>query len=253
MDFVGPLPKTTAGNDFLLVVVDKFSKMVHLMACKTTITAAQVAQLVYDGVVRLHGFPSPSSVTGDSRFTSLFWQALWKLTGTRLSMSTSYHPQTDGQTESVNRAVRDILRSYVSDSRRDWDRHLTAVEIRHQQQPSCVDGYTPHFLNHNQEMRLPFGIALKEATAAVQVPAAAAAMTVMAANDEGARASMAVAQDKQKAAADRHRREEAYAVGDQVMLSTKHLRAYEHKLTCRFIGPFVSRTRRCSRHVGLAG
>ena len=103
--------------------------------------------------------------------------------------------------------MQDILRSYVSDSRRDWDRHLTAVEIAINSSRHASTGYTPHFLNHNQEMRLPFGIALKEATAAVQVPAAAAAVGVMAANNEAARASMAVAQDKQKASADRHRRD----------------------------------------------
>ena len=63
MDFVGPLPKTAKGNDFLLSVVDKFSKMVHFIPCAQTVTASEVAQLVYDAVVRLHGFPSPSSAT----------------------------------------------------------------------------------------------------------------------------------------------------------------------------------------------
>ena len=99
-------------------------------------------------------------------------------------------------------------------------------------------GYTPHFLNHNQEMRLPFGIALKEAVATATVPAAVTAMTDMAANDETARSRLAEAQARQEKAANRHRRQEVYAVGDQVMLSTKHLAGYQHKLLCRFIGPF---------------
>ena len=113
LDFVGPLPKTKWGHDFLLVVVDKFSKLVHLIACTQEVTAADVAQLVYDQVVRLHGFPESIISDRDSRFTSHFWRALWKLSGTELAMSTSYHPQTDGQTENVNRAVQDILRAYV--------------------------------------------------------------------------------------------------------------------------------------------
>jgi RNase H-like domain found in reverse transcriptase/Reverse transcriptase (RNA-dependent DNA polymerase)/Integrase zinc binding domain/Retroviral aspartyl protease len=81
MDFVGPMPKTTSGYDWLLVVVDKFSKMVHLIACKTTMTAADVARLVYDHVIRLHGFPDSIISDRDTRFTSHFWAALWKLTG----------------------------------------------------------------------------------------------------------------------------------------------------------------------------
>jgi len=181
----------------------------------------------------------PSSVieTLDSLATS--GRLLWKLSGTQLAMSSSYHPQTDGQTENVNRAVQDILRAYVKDNRKDWDRHLTAVEIAINSSRHASTGYTPHFLSHNQEMRLPFGIALKEAMASAKVPAAVSALSDMAANDETARTQMAEAQAQQEKAANRHRREESYAVGDQVMLNTKHLAGYKHKLACRFIGPFA--------------
>ena len=88
-------------------------------------------------------------------------------------------------------------------------------------------------------MRLPFGIALKQAVAEEKVPAAAAAMTDRAAHDETARTRLAEAQARQQKAANRHRRVEVYAMGDQVMLSTKHLAGYQHKLLCRFIGPFT--------------
>jgi hypothetical protein len=212
---------------------------VHLIACETTVTASEVAQLVFDNVVRLHGFPETIVSDRDTRFTSNFWKALWKLSGTQLAMSSSYHPQTDGQTENVNRAVQDILRAYVKDNRKDWDRHLTAVEIAINSSRHASTGYTPHFLSHNQEMRLPFGIALKEAITAATVPAAATLLSEMAANDETARGMMAEAQAQQQKAANRHRREASYAVGDQVMLSTKHLTGYKHKLACRFIGPFA--------------
>jgi hypothetical protein len=238
LDFVGPLPMTASGNDFLLVMVDKLSKLTHLVACKQTVTASEVAQLVYDHVVRLHGFPECIISDRDTRFTSHFWRALWKLSGTQLAMSTSYHPQTDGQTENVNRLVQDILRAFVSDDRKDWDRHLTAVEIAINSSRHASTGYTPHFLNHNQEMRLPFGIALKESVALTRVPAAVTVMTEMAAADETARTRLAEAQARQEKAANRHRREEVYVVGEQVMLRTKHLSGYKHKLACRFIGPF---------------
>src|ERR1700712_1815612 len=99
-------------------------------------------------------------------------------------MSTSYHPQTDGQTENVNRVAQDILRAYVSDDRKDWDRYLTATEIAINSSRHASTGYTPFFLNHNQEVRLPFGLALREKTTKAMVPAAAKAMGEMQANDE---------------------------------------------------------------------
>jgi hypothetical protein len=239
MDFVGPLPKTPSGHDFLLVVVDKFSKMVHLIACQQSITAVQVAQLIYDHVVRLHGFPDNIVSDRDSKFTSRFWSALWKLSGTQLKMSSSYHPQSDGQTENVNRVVSDILRAYVNEDRTDWDRHLTAVEIAINSSEHSSTGFTPFFLNHNQEIRLPFNIAMNAAAKSSTIPAAADMISTMAANDETARVRIADAQARQKAAADEHRRAATYAVNDQVMLSTENLTAYDHKLCCRYLGPFA--------------
>ena len=74
---------------------------------------------MHDGLVRPYGFPECILSDRDTRVASHFWRAVWKLTGTRLVMSASYHPQTDGQTANVNRVVQDILRAYISDSRRD--------------------------------------------------------------------------------------------------------------------------------------
>jgi hypothetical protein len=135
--------------------------------------------------------------------------------------------------------VQDMLRSYVDEARSDWDRHLTAVEIAINSSRHVSTGYTPHFLNHNQEMCLPFGIALKEIVAEATVPAAVTVMTEMASHDEIARSRLIDAQLKQKAYADQHRREEVYHVNDQVMLRTAHLSGYKHKLVSWYIGPFA--------------
>jgi hypothetical protein len=238
MDFVGPLPKTSAGHDWLLVVVDKFSKMIHLIACTVKSSAAQIAQLVYDNVIRLHGFPESIISDRDTRFTSNFWRALWDLSGTKLRMSSSYHPQSDGQTEVVNRGVQDMLKAYVSDTRNDWDQHLTAMEIAVNSSRHASTGYTPHFLNHGQEMRLPFGIALKKAES-TNVPAAGMSMKGMAAHDETARSRLIEAQQKQKSYADAHRRDEVYQINDQVLLRTDHIRGHPYKLEGRYFGPFA--------------
>jgi hypothetical protein len=164
---------------------------------------------------------------------------LWRLCGTRMKMSTSYHPQTDGQTESVNRVVQDVLRAYVSNDRTDWDRHLTAVEIAINTSRHSSTGFTPYFLNANQEMSLPFGVAMRKEIDGSALPEAASAASEMAVSDEIARTRLADAQKKQAKEADEHRRTQDYKVLDQVMLSTKNLTKFKYKFGCRYLGPFV--------------
>ena len=113
MDFVIHLPITKKGHDAILTVVDRMSKMVHLIPTKTTVTAVQTAQLFYDHVWKLHGVPKDIVSDRDSRFTGHFWTELLRLIGTKQNMSTSFHPQTDGQTERMIRIMEDMLRHYL--------------------------------------------------------------------------------------------------------------------------------------------
>ena len=97
MDLITGLPITRIGqHDAIVVFVDKLSKMVHYAPCTTTVDAPSLAKIFFREVVRLHGVPKVIISDRDPRFTSHFWTALWKELGTKLSMSTSYHPQTDG-------------------------------------------------------------------------------------------------------------------------------------------------------------
>ena len=105
-------PKT--GVLAIMVVVDKLTKMVHIIPTTTTCTALQVAELYRDNVFKLHGIPEKVVSDRDLRFTSAFITGLCSLVGARQAMSTPYHPQTDGQTERVNRVLEDMLRHYVS-------------------------------------------------------------------------------------------------------------------------------------------
>lgn len=104
MDFIEGLP-TSQAKDMILVVVDRFTKSTHLIAMKHQISVSTVAEAFIENIFKLHGLPSIIVTDRDRIFTSNLWQELFKKLGIKLHMSTSYHPQSDGQTERVNQCL----------------------------------------------------------------------------------------------------------------------------------------------------
>lgn len=113
MDFVEGLP-FSGGKNCVLVVVDKFSKFSHFIPMKHPFTAASVAKVFMQHVYRLHGMPSVIISDRDKIFTSQLWKALFSIAGVTFSMSSAYHPQSDGQTERVNRCMETFLRCFAN-------------------------------------------------------------------------------------------------------------------------------------------
>ncbi|GJT48033.1 putative reverse transcriptase domain-containing protein [Tanacetum coccineum] len=113
MDFVTKLPKTTNGYDTIWVIVDRLTKSAHFLPMRETDPMEKLMKLYIKEVVTRHGVPVSIISDRDGRFTSLFWKALNKALGTRLDMSTAYHPEIDGQSERIIQTLEDMLRACV--------------------------------------------------------------------------------------------------------------------------------------------
>jgi len=120
-DFILGFPRTAKGFDSIFLVVDRFSKMAHFIPCHKVDNAQNVFKLFFRKVVRLHGLPKSLVSDRDPKFISHFWKTRWE--STKLQLSISCHPQTDGQTEVVNRSFSTMLRAVMRGNHKSWDEY----------------------------------------------------------------------------------------------------------------------------------
>ena len=249
MDFVTGLPRTARGHTAYLSITCRLSNMLQVGLCSSTVTAAQAAQLVFDRWVVHYGLPATIISDRDPRFLGEFWKALWKIMGTQLDFSTAGHPQTDGKAENRQRTANTMLRHYVSFDQSDWDTQLIRAVFAINHTRSASTQLTPFEVMLGRSPRLPLDTALEPLRAGDsadgRVPAAHEFAARFAPLWRQAQSNLQRAQADQKRFADKHRREEHYAVGDLVLLSVRDLKftnpadtKRSAKFTARFVGPF---------------
>ncbi len=132
----------------LTVVIDKLTGMVHLVPSYMNYKAKEVAELIFEEAYKLHGLPKGIVSDQDTLFTSIFWSHLHKLIGSKLKMSSAYHPETDGATERANRVIGAMLRQCISADQKNWVAMLPAIEFAINSAHSEITGYAPFFLNN---------------------------------------------------------------------------------------------------------
>ncbi|RDX93872.1 hypothetical protein CR513_23808, partial [Mucuna pruriens] len=139
MDFILGLPRSHSGKDCIFVVMDRFSKMAHFIACSKTNDATHVADLFFKEVVCLHGLPRTISV----RFLGYFWRTLWNKLETKLLFSSVAHPQIDGQIEVVNRILATLIRAIIQKNLKNWEKCLPYVEFAYNRIVYSTSSYSP--------------------------------------------------------------------------------------------------------------
>ncbi|KAK2374394.1 hypothetical protein QL285_075360 [Trifolium repens] len=239
MDFVGGLPRNQRGQDSIWVIVDRLTKSAHFIPVKSTYKAPQYAAIFMEQIVRLHGVPLSIVSDRDPIFTSRFWKAFQNAMGTRLKMSTSHHPQTDGQSERTIQTLEDMLRACVLEDGGSWSNHLHLIEFAYNNSYHASIGMAPYEALYGRKCRTPL-CWTEVGDRSFLGPDIVQETTL---KIKSIRDKLKVAQSRQKSYADKRRRFLEFQEGDHVFLRVTPklgLRGvFKTKKLCpRFIGPY---------------
>jgi hypothetical protein len=237
VDFITGLPATNRGHDAILTITDRLTRLVHLVPTTTRCDATEFAYLFKNHIISKHGCPADIVSDRGSVFSGKFWTSVCHSLSMHMSMSTAFHPQSDGATEIVNKMVEQVLRCHCMDSQDKWDDNLCMVEFALNNSHHESTKYTPFFLNFGMHPLTPLHV---ETIKASKTPAAAKWTNDLVSTLAQAKVYLQQAKDRQKSYADAKRKEISFAVGDQVLLATTNIqpKAGTRKLYPRWLGPF---------------
>lgn len=239
MDFIVKLPKSS-GFDSILVVVDRRSKQSHFIKCKERITAEGTAMLLFQHVISKHGLPQSIVSDRGPQFRSRFWKKLLELLGCKASLSTAYHPQTDGQSERVNQTLEQYLRIFTSYEQDDWSELLPLAELVYNNSYNESIGMSPLYAATGQDAEVEFLDTITPVDKS-NPPEAGRIKEHFSKIYDYLNHQLKRAQERYKRTADMYRREEeSYKVNDKVLLATKNIRTQRptKKLDVTYVGPY---------------
>nr|GEZ20208.1 putative reverse transcriptase domain, ribonuclease H-like domain, aspartic peptidase domain protein [Tanacetum cinerariifolium] len=239
MDFVTKLPRIQSGNITIWVVLDRLAKSAYILPIKENDPMDELARLYWKEVVTRHGILVSIICDHDPRFTSNFLMSFQKAMSTRLDMSTTYHPQTDGQSERTIQTLKDMLHACVIDFGNGWERHLPLVKFSYNNSYHCSIKVAPFEALYGQKCRSPIYWAEVEE----------AQLTNLELIHETTKKILQIkqriqaARDRQKSYAKVRRKPLKFQVGDRFRLKVSPWKGVvrfgkREKLNQRYIGPF---------------
>ncbi|GJZ63596.1 putative reverse transcriptase domain-containing protein [Tanacetum coccineum] len=237
MDFVTKLPKTTNSYDTIWVIIDHLTKSDHFLPMRENDPMEKLMKLYMKEVVTRYGVPVSIISDRDGRFTLLFRQALHKALGTRLDLSTTFHPETDGQSKRTIQTLEDMLRACVLDFGKNWDRHLALVEF------SYNNSY--HTSIKAAPFEVLYGLKYRSPVCWAEVIDAQLTSIIHETTEKivQIKSGIQAARDRQKSYANIRRKPMVFQVGDRVMLKILPWKGVVRfgkrgKLNPRYVGPF---------------
>ena len=239
MDFVTHLPRTPRRHDAVWVIVDRLMKLAHFLAVRMTFTLEEFYRLYIRDIVRLHGVPVSIVSDRDPRFTMHFWKSFQKAMGTWLTMSTAFHPQTDGQSERTIQVLEDMLRACVLDHKGSWEEHLPLMEFAYNNNYQASIQMAPYEALYGRPCRSPISCTEVGESSIVGPDLIRDTFEKVSL----IRQRLLTTQSWQKSYVDVRCRPLEFEVGDHVFLKVMPKRGVVRfgkrgKLSPRFIGPF---------------
>ena len=239
MDFIVGLPRTKMNHDAIWVVVDRLTKSAHFLPINERFTLDKLTQIYLNEIVVRHGVPVTIVSDRDPRFNSRFWRQFQECLGTRLNMSTAYHPQTDGQSERTIQTIEDMLRACALDFKGNWDEHLPLIEFSYNNSYHSSIKMPPYEALYGRKCRSPLywdEVGERKLLGPELVQQTKEKVEII-------QKQLKIAQDRQKKYADQERKDLNFEEGEKVLLKISPWKGVTRfgkkgKLSPRYIGPF---------------
>ena len=235
MDIMGKLSKSSKGNEYILVIVDHFTKWTQAYALKT-ITANDIANCLKKWIFQ-HSIPTQIITDQGTNFQSETLSEVYELLDIYKTRSTAYHPQTDGQTERFMRTLKSMISAYVNEHQNDWDQNLDALIFAYNTALNATTKFTPFELNHGRQARVPLDLYSHEVQIDLELNPQEYAQKLKIILENAYKTVLENTMhtmEKAKTRHDRHVRAAQFQIGDLVSMKIRNATKFGHK----WDGPF---------------